>query len=334
MAIIRGTLSAADPKRVTVAGSFGAEVVGNKASVTGSVASGESVFFYADASGAQGNGLSVSGTADGSAKASLDLGTVTTNIDTVLEATTGGTAGNDIAVTLTGSNAASGVVITVDASNSHVVVAFDPDDTTVADLETAIGNLAGADDIIAVKTSGTGTNTLTTDDLLVGESLVGGTAADYVVWATEPPSLEFHFTPGASTSASIAAVVNAADDDKMMSMAVVTGTDVWQTGDAFAAEALTSDARNRTEGYGFSASNTAVGTYVVTFDDAFVRLESVSASVQHTTANDLSVLVGPVDLSAKTLTLFVVDNDGALAQFDQGDNNKVNFRVVFKNTTA
>jgi hypothetical protein len=92
--------------------------------------------------------------------ASKALSNFAGDLDTIIEAHTAGIAGNLISITVVGdSAAAAGVTIEVDGN--FVVIHYESGVSTVGDVETAITALAGADDIIDVKTAGTGATVLT-----------------------------------------------------------------------------------------------------------------------------------------------------------------------------
>lgn len=117
---------------------------------------------------------SASGGSYGSVKASLDLDTVSADLDTVVEATTAGTAGNAISIIVVGDSPAAGGV-TIDVVGDVVTIHFEDGVSTVTDVETAIAALAGADDIIGVKTGGTGATVLdAATDEVAETSLAGG----------------------------------------------------------------------------------------------------------------------------------------------------------------
>jgi hypothetical protein len=85
------------------------------------------------------------------AKAELDIGPLTVSCNTVLEATTAGVAGNLLTMTFVGDGAGVGnITRSVNAFTYH----FAPSISTVLNFETLVNALAGADDLIAVKTSG------------------------------------------------------------------------------------------------------------------------------------------------------------------------------------
>lgn len=97
------------------------------------------------------------------------------NFDSVLAAHVAGEDGNSITFELVGD---SGGAPTITITGTAVVVHYQPGVTTVGNIETAITALAGASDIIDVKTAGTSGNVLDAD---AGEmspvALAGGTDA-------------------------------------------------------------------------------------------------------------------------------------------------------------
>lgn len=115
-----------------------------------------------------------------SVKASL---TPTGGFDTVIEATNAGPAGNSITVALTGS-AVAGVLITV--TGTAVVIRYEIGVSTITNVETAIAALAGADDIIAVKTAGSGATVLGAGQAFTATALSGGLHTTGVADADAP----------------------------------------------------------------------------------------------------------------------------------------------------
>ncbi len=100
-------------------------------------------------------------------------------LDTVIEAHTAGLAGNYIAVELVGDSAgAVSITNSVIGDYTYVVIHYQPGVSTVTNVESAITALSGANDLIDVKTAGTGATVLDAD---AGEMspvlLVGGVAA-------------------------------------------------------------------------------------------------------------------------------------------------------------
>lgn len=118
---------------------------------------------------------------DAAAKASLALDPLTTgNMDTELEATSAGTAGNSLTIELVHSAGAANAGTLSRVGNAFTFT-YKGGTTTVGDFESAVTALAGADDLIAVKTSGTTTDVLSaTLDLLSPTALAGGIDAHAV----------------------------------------------------------------------------------------------------------------------------------------------------------
>ncbi len=100
--------------------------------------------------------------------ATLDLGSVTVNIDTVISARSSGDAWNEITIAFVNDGAGVG---SLTLSGLAYTFHFDDAVTTVADFEDAIG----ASDLLIVTTPGTGANTFDTgDDTLAATPLAGG----------------------------------------------------------------------------------------------------------------------------------------------------------------
>lgn len=118
---------------------------------------------------------------DAAAKSLLALDPLTGgNMDTTLEATTAGTAGNSLTIALVHSAAAANTGTLTRIGNAFTFT-FKGGTTTVGNFESAVTALAGADDLIAVKTSGTTTDVLSaTLDLLAATNLAGGVDAHAV----------------------------------------------------------------------------------------------------------------------------------------------------------
>lgn len=108
-------------------------------------------------------------------KATLALDPLTSgNMDTILEATTAGTAGNSLTLALVHDAGAAGTGTLTRVGNDFTFT-YLGGTTTVGNFETAVTALAGADDLIAVKTAGTGADVLSaTLDLLTATALAGG----------------------------------------------------------------------------------------------------------------------------------------------------------------
>jgi hypothetical protein len=108
----------------------------------------------------------------GRAKLLLTIGT--SDIDTVVMATTGGAAGNNITVAMVGDSAPAANV-TISRVGTAITIHYETAVSTVADVEAAITALAGDDDIIGVMTAGTGATVLAVaDDNIAATNLAGG----------------------------------------------------------------------------------------------------------------------------------------------------------------
>lgn len=106
--------------------------------------------------------------------AALDLGTLGTGaLDTVLGATTAGAAGNSITVALV-ADSALGAGVTISRVGTALTVHVEDGVSTVAQVETAIAALAGADDLAGVTTAGTAATVLTAADAFAATALSGG----------------------------------------------------------------------------------------------------------------------------------------------------------------
>ena len=104
-----------------------------------------------------------------------DLATVSTNVNTVVEALLGGTGGNAITIATVNDGAGAGNFTRVgNAFTFHYATGV----TTVANFEAAIAALAGADKLIDVKTPGTGANVFTSPaDTFAATNLAAGASS-------------------------------------------------------------------------------------------------------------------------------------------------------------
>jgi len=119
-------------------------------------------------------------------KASLDLATTgDASLNTVIRASTAGVAGNLITVSLTGDLVAGTVSIDVSGTTA-VAIRYFAGTATIADLESAIGSLAGADDIIEVATAGTPATVLGAGAAFAATLLTGGLHTSGVADAEAP----------------------------------------------------------------------------------------------------------------------------------------------------
>lgn len=110
-------------------------------------------------------------------KAELDGGEIGDgNFDTVVQATDAGAAGNALKIALVHDGAAlkAGSAAVADGV---LTLTFKGGTSTVADMETLITALGGADDIIGIKTGGTGATVLAAGDAFEATDLAGGADA-------------------------------------------------------------------------------------------------------------------------------------------------------------
>lgn len=97
------------------------------------------------------------------------------NFDTVIEAHTAGVDGNEITVALVADGSGS---VSITRSGNAVTIHFIAATSTVTNVQTAIAALSGADDIIDVKTAGTGATVLASGDAFAATSLASGVGAE------------------------------------------------------------------------------------------------------------------------------------------------------------
>lgn len=157
------------------------------------------------AEGPPGNLVTLAAVAD-AVRASLDLDTVTGDLDTIVEAVELGVAGNDITVEVVGdSGAAEGVTIDEDLDALTVVIHFETAVSTVGDVETAITATAT---LIQVKTAGTGATVLdaATDETAAPEPLVGGVDFGFTVSGND---ITLHFATGETLVSEVEAEIAA-----------------------------------------------------------------------------------------------------------------------------
>jgi hypothetical protein len=123
-------------------------------------------------------------------RASLDLATKTTHVDTLVKARYLGVEGNGVKIAFVGDSAAGeGLTIDDDLSTETATIHFETGISTVADLETALGGSA----LVMLKTAGTPGNVLVSPaDAFTAAALIGGvdaaTTTDIFVWGRESTS--------------------------------------------------------------------------------------------------------------------------------------------------
>lgn len=268
----------------------------------------------ATTAGAAGNSITVATLADGdpAVKASLDLGTLAGgDCDTVVEAHIAGVAGNSITVSLTG-DSGPGAGVTIDpVVAGAVAIHYESGVSTVGNVETAITALSGADDVIDVKTPGTGATVLTSPgDDFVATSLAGGANADPVSISRTGSALTIHFTLAVSTVSNVETAIAALTgaDDIIGVKTPGTGASVLATpGDVFTATNLAggADAENVTIDVAGSVVTIHYQPDVSTVSDVEAAIAALSGGDDivdiKTAGTGATVLTGAAAFSATNL---------------------------------
>lgn len=97
----------------------------------------------------------------------------------------------------------------------------------------------------------------------------------------------------------------------------------------------TANAPTKVRGKGFTVARTSAGLFTVTLDDKYYELEAASLTLQLASGDDKVLQLGSVDLSAKTIQIRVWDISGAaVADIAINDNNRINFVLFLKNSSA
>jgi hypothetical protein len=220
-------------------------------------------------------------------KASLDLGTLTDNLDTVVEARLSGAAGNDITVAATDDRTpavkaeldldtvtadintviraktagVAGNLITVEIIGgagaaagvltevgTHVKLQVKV--TATATTVAQLETLIGTSTLIEVKTPGTGATSIDSGDLLVSTVLAGGADAQTPTVTEVGDAVTLHYAPGFTTVAELEAVIDS-DSTKIQVKNAGTASNVLvTTNDEFAAENLINGASGADDGDG------------------------------------------------------------------------------------
>jgi hypothetical protein len=239
-------------------------------------------------------------------KAELDMATCNAQLDNVLEAKTAGAAGNPITVAVVG-DSATGAGVTITRSGTAFTIHFESGVSTQGHVNTAIGALAGADDLIEVKTAGTEATTLVNgraamdmgavflapDTQLQAGFATGADGNRYTVKAvadgTGAGSLEvldmtgvgkilvYHFENGVSTVANFEAAVAALSPADFEVQTAGTPANLWAAGDEACTDMLGSGTDTNAEQAATAlAGGTAFGAVTITGDSPWVE------SVAHT----------------------------------------------------
>lgn len=340
------TAKAIDLKPVIVAGSFGMSSVPNRRQGVNAnekahafyelpIASGINIVVYANSAGTAGNSLDFQATADGSAKAELDMSTVTTNIDTVVEAAAGGVGGNDWSISVIGGAAAKAGLSHEDTTNKVLTCIMQLGTSDVSDFEA----LVTASTNLAVGSAGTGATLVASGDECYSQALAGGTAATWAEESGSPSKTTLHFTDTTSTAAACVAAINAVSSgDQVVTAALLSGTGVhaMASGDAVAKQNLAKgEATSDVNSQGFKVSKTDTGEFTVTFDDSFPDMIDCEATLQLVTAADQFVVVGTYTAASRTIVFTIWDVSGAAAaDVANNANNRINFIATFVNSSV
>lgn len=91
------------------------------------------------------------------------------------------------------------------------------------------------------------------------------------------------------------------------------------------------------KGNGFTVTRTGVGTFLIQFQDPFFDYDEVGAGVNSATIGMTAMVTSlPVVQQGATPCSMVISTiqSGAFTDFPADPNTRVNFRVVFKNTSG
>lgn len=104
---------------------------------------------------------------------------------------------------------------------------------------------------------------------------------------------------------------------------------------SFAPNGASAIAASSREGQGFTVARTGVGEYTVTLLDRPRAIVAVDASIQLTTAANLSAQIGPVTLTSTGATIVIRALAAAVpTEIAAAAGNRVNFRVIARMTSA
>lgn len=224
---------------------------------------------------------------DVTSRAELDLGTLATQLDTIVEAITAGAAGNSITVASVADGTpgvkaeldldvpstnvdtvirakaagAAGNLITVEfvagagsaagvltEVGTHVKIQFKA--TATATTVSDLETLIATSTLIEVKTPGTGATSLAAGDAFASVALAGGADGDAADVTEVGDAVTLHYTPDETTVAQLEAAINSLSTKIRVKLAG-TGSSVLQTGDDdFTATALAGGTSGDDDGAG------------------------------------------------------------------------------------
>lgn len=105
---------------------------------------------------------------------------------------------------------------------------------------------------------------------------------------------------------------------------------------SFAPNGSSAVSSSSNKGTGWSVVRTSTGLFTITLADSYPSLLSATATLQLATGDDKYVQIGSTDVvTAKTIEIRVWDASGAaVADVSANANNRINFCLVLKNSSA
>jgi hypothetical protein len=86
------------------------------------------------------------------------------------------------------------------------------------------------------------------------------------------------------------------------------------------------------KGFGYTVVHSATGKYTVTLSDSYADVEFAEAHLQMHTPDGSVATVGDISVSGRTIVIETL-TDGSAADIAANANNRVNFRLVLRNTS-
>ena len=220
-----------------------------------------------------------------------------------------------------------------------LVIHYKATATTITQVEALITALAGGDDIVDVKTGGTGATIWASGDAFAATPLASGNDPCWAAYAA--PTLIVHYANGVTTVGAFEAVITAlsgADDVIDVKTAGTASSTLNAPADTFAAEAFASGtaaaAISTDQGVGATLTHTGTGEYTLTLKDKFADLIVDGAGLNLGSLSDQKLAAKAWSGSAKTISFAVWDWSGAAVAdpvLDSGD--RLNWFLVLSNAS-
>jgi hypothetical protein len=103
---------------------------------------------------------------------------------------------------------------------------------------------------------------------------------------------------------------------------------------SFAPNGSSTLAATSVNGAGFSVARTSTGLFTITLNDSYPALIGAALGLQLASGDDKFLQFGSIDVNAKTVQIRVWDvSAAAVADIAANANNRINFVLVFKNTS-